>query len=114
MKLLLAESAIQVDNAPSNDNVTPLYSACFNGHLEVVRYLLRDGRADVKYVTNPNETGTDPLYPLRHSFVFRFGCLEYNGLVCYAIPGGREGRRDLSPASVLSQWVAPLLYPTSG
>lgn len=70
MKLLLAESAIQVDNAPSNDNVTPLYSACFNGHLEVVRYLLRDGRADVKYVTNPNETGTDPLYPLRPSFFF--------------------------------------------
>ena len=44
---MLAHPGINVNVAKPNDGATPLYIACYGGHIEVVRLLLAQDGIDV-------------------------------------------------------------------
>jgi len=55
---LLGSRVVDI-NTPMKDGATPFYIACQNGHVDVVRSLLRDPRT---HVSRPRNDGATPLF----------------------------------------------------
>ena len=52
----LVSANADVDKAKTSDGATPLFMAVLNGHTEVVRFLVEEGKADVDKVNKKNQT----------------------------------------------------------
>ena len=59
MKLLLSDERVDINKA-NNDGWTPFYIACYNGHIDIVKYLLMCGREiDINKKDHEGKTALD-------------------------------------------------------
>ena len=70
-------------NARCTDGITALYGACLNGHVEVVQFLVHEGKADVNVKTNRGCTALYDACQNGHFEVVK--CLVRDGITTIVI-----------------------------
>ena len=71
VKLLLADARIDVTKA-NNEGMTPFYSACYRGHINIVKLLLENSdQIDVNKPNKSNETPLDVAYMNKHNEIVK-------------------------------------------